>query len=200
MGTAAAACPTRGTVPRTRPLPQHVAPVCSRSRAAVARAPLWAFAQAAKVGPAISHEPPRSRKTGRRLSRSRAGTEAGPRRPLPAPHVVRSRIRGFRAGKAQSSEGPASLLSALQARPPASLNSLGDGVLTPMRGSFPLDGPPAEKSQLLGVSTDPHRWTPQGVLYLSRLRFHYFVHLFPCRRKSYFESAIRLFTSDGSGL
>lgn len=45
--------------------------------------PLWAFEQAAKDRPAVSHGPPRSQKAAQRLSRRRAGTEAGPGRPSP---------------------------------------------------------------------------------------------------------------------
>lgn len=45
--------------------------------------PLWVFEQAAKDRPAVSHGPPRSQKAAQRLSRRRAGTEAGPGRPSP---------------------------------------------------------------------------------------------------------------------
>lgn len=64
--------------------------------------------------------------------------------------------------QASRGDSEASLQSALQAQPPASLNFLGDRVLAPWRGSFPLDGLPAEKSQLLGVSADPTAGHPEG--------------------------------------
>lgn len=69
---------------RERPFPRHVVPAHSRGgQLWHGLRLLWAFEQAAKDRPAVSHGPPRSQKAAQRLSRRRAGTEAGPGRLSP---------------------------------------------------------------------------------------------------------------------